>query len=191
MYTARLLDNINRQIKLTTEETSFFGSLVKVKELSPGEFLLKEGEVCRYISYVLEGSLKTYQTDDLGREHITDFLVEDWWADDLYSFLTGTASTYSIRAIEPTRVARLSNKDLETLYKEVPTFERYFRILFQNAYIAQKKQLNAMLSATAAERYKSFLQNKPYALRRFHQKDIASYLGVTPQFLSTLKRKMH
>lgn len=151
---------------------------------------MREGEVCRYETFVTKGCLITYYLDNNGSEHIIDFSVEEWWAEDLYSFLTQTASRFYIKAIEDTDILQISKNNLEILYQEIPKFERFFRILFQNAFIAQREQINSMLSVPAEERYLSFLKKKPYAEKRFSQKDIASYLGITPQFLSTLKKKI-
>jgi len=186
-----LISNILRHISLTAEEIEFFISLLKLKSLANGEFLLHEGDVCRYESFVVKGCLKNYYQDENGFEHIIDFLIEEWWADDLYSLLTQTASKSNIKAIEDTDVLQISKTDLELLYQKIPKFERFFRILFQNAYITQREQINLALSASARERYLLFLKKKPYAEKRFSQKDIASYLGVTPQFLSTLKKKLN
>ena len=185
-----LLSNISKHISLTAEETEFFMSLLNSKSLKRGEFLLREGEVCRYESFINKGCLKSYYMDENVDEHIVDFLIEEWWADDLYSFFTGTASASNIKAIEKTELIQISKNNLELLFQKVPKFERFFRILFQNAYIAQKSQINQILSFPAEERYLLFLKHKPYAEKRFSQKDIAAYLGVTPQFLSTLKKKM-
>jgi CRP-like cAMP-binding protein len=185
-----LLSNLSRHISLTPEEIEFFTSLLNSKSLQTGEFLLHEGEVCKYESFITKGCLKTYYVDENGVDHIVDFLVEEWWADDLYSFFTGTASTSNIQAIENTDVLQISKSNLELLYQKIPKFERFFRILFQNAYISQKTQINLMLSASAEERYVLFVKQKPYAEKRFSQKDIASYLGITPQFLSAMKKKM-
>ena len=185
-----LLSNISKHISLTREETEFFASLLDSKSLEPGAFLLREGNICRYETFITKGCLKTYYLDENGVEHIIDFLIEEWWADDLYSFFKGTASKWNIKAIENTDVIRISKINLEQLYQKIPKFERFFRILFQNAYISQRDQINSILSAPAEERYLSFLKQKPYAEKRFSQKDIASYLGITPQFLSTLKKKI-
>jgi len=185
-----LLSNISKHISLTTEEIEFFIPLLNSKSLETGTFLLREGDVCKYETFITKGCLKTYYTDENGDEHIVDFLVEEWWADDLYSFFTGKSSKSNIKAIENTDVLQIGKSNLELLYQKVPKFERFFRILFQNAYIAQKHQINSMLSAPAEERYLLFIKNKPYAQKRFSQKDIASYLGITPQFLSALKKKI-
>ena len=185
-----LISNISRHISLTQDEATFFTSLLQSRFLKAGEFLLREGDVCRYETFVTQGCLKTYYQDDNGFEHILDFSIEQWWADDLYSLLTQTASRSNIKAIEDTQVLQISKNDLELLYQTVPKFERFFRIVFQNAFIAQRQQINLSLSASAEDRYILFLQQKPYASKRFSQKDIASYLGITPQFLSVLKKKI-
>jgi CRP-like cAMP-binding protein len=185
-----LISSISRRISLTGEEIEFFTSLLKSKSLTSGEYLLREEDVCKYESFIVKGCLKTYYQDENGFEHIIDFSIEEWWADDLYSFLTQTASKSNIRAIEDTDILQIGKTDLELIYQKIPKFERFFRILFQNAYIAQREQINLALSASAEERYLLFLKNKPYAEKRFSQKDIASYLGITPQFLSTLKKKL-
>ena len=185
-----LISSISKHISLTPEEIEFFTSLLRSRSLANGEFLLREGDVCKYESFVTRGCLKTYYLDENGLEHIIDFSIEEWWADDLYSLLTQTASKSNIKAIEDTEILQISKTDLELLYKKVPKFERFFRILFQNAFITQREQINQALSASAEERYLLFLKKKPYAEKRFSQKDIASYLGITPQFLSTLKKKL-
>jgi len=185
-----LLSNLSKHISLNTEEIEFFTSLLKAKSLAKREFLLREGEICRYDSFVTKGCLASYSQGENGVEHIIDFLIEEWWANDLYSFLTQTRSQSYIKALEDTEVLQISKNSLELLYKEIPKFERFFRILFQNAYIAQREQIDSTLTHTAEERYRLFLRKKPYAEKRFSQKDIASYLGVTPQFLSALKKKI-
>jgi CRP-like cAMP-binding protein len=185
-----LISSISRHISLTKEEIELFTSLLKSKSLESGEFLLREGDICKYESFVVKGCLKTYYQDENGLEHIIDFSIEEWWADDLYSLLTQTPAKSTIKAIEETDILQISKTDLELLYQKVPRFERFFRILFQNAYITQREQINLALSASAEERYLLFIKKKPYAEKRFSQKDIASYLGVTPQFFSSMKKKL-
>jgi CRP-like cAMP-binding protein len=187
----RLLSSLSRHISLNTEETAFFTSLLTARSLKAGEFLLREGEVCKYESFIVTGCLKSYYTDENGTEHIVDFLVEEWWADDLYSFFTGKPASSNIKAIEDSELLQISKPNLKILYQKIPGFERFFRILFQNAYISQKEQINGMLSTDAEDRYRAFLEKKPYAEARFSQKDIASYLGITPQFLSTMKKRLN
>jgi CRP-like cAMP-binding protein len=190
MNTDLLLANISRHISLTPEEADLFTNRLQARSLKAGDFLLREGEICRHETFVTKGCLKTYYQDKDGFEHIMDFSIEEWWADDLYSFFTQTASRSHIRALEDTDVLQISKGELEILYQKIPKLERFFRVLFQNAYITQRERINLTLSMQAEERYRLFIQRKPYAEKRFSQKDIASYLGITPQFLSVLKKKM-
>lgn len=185
-----LLTSLSKHILLTDKEKDFFCSLLNTRFLSKNSFLLREGDVCRNVSFITKGCLKTYHLDDKGVEHITDFSIEEWWAEDLYSFFTETGSRTTIKAIEDTDIIQISKTNLELLYQEVPKFERFFRILFQNAYIAHRDQIQSMLSDDAEQRYIRFIKKKPYALVRFSQQDIASYLGITPQFLSAMKKKI-
>jgi CRP-like cAMP-binding protein len=182
------LFHINKHVSLNEEEQQELISLTHIKKVNRNEYLLREGEVSRCISFVLEGCLKIYHANIDGQEHIIDFCIEEWWADDLHSLLTQLPSTYYIKAIENTLLVQISKQKLEVLYTKIPKLERFFRILFQNAYIAQREQINQTISRSAKERYLLFLQKKPYAIHRFSQKDIASYLGVTPQFFSALKK---
>ena len=184
-----LYAHLSKNISLTREEFAVFVSLLKPVTLKKGAFLIREGDVCKYETFVTKGCLKAYYEDEKGAHHILDFLIEGWWADDLYSFFTETPSKSTIEALEDTDVLQISKHDLEALYEKIPKFERFFRLLFQRAYIAQREQINMILSIPAKERYLQFLKNKPYAEKRFPQKDIASYLGITPQFLSSLKKK--
>ncbi len=184
-----LISNISKHISLTAEETTFFISLLQSRSLKTGEFLLREGEVCKYETFVIQGCLRSYYQDENGFEHTMDFSIEDWWSEDLYSFLTQTPSRSNIIAGENTDVLQISKFNLEILYQKIPKFERFFRLCFQNAYISQRERINLILSAPAEERYLLFSKKYPYSQKRFSQKEIASYLGITPQFLSSLKKK--
>ena len=182
-----LIVNISKHISLTAEEIEFFTSLLKIKSLANGEFLLREGDICKYESFVIKGCVKTYYIGEDGLEHIIDFSIEEWWADDLYSLLTQTPSKTTIKAIEDTEVLQISKPDLELLYQKVPKFERFFRIIMQNAYIREQLRVIQTLSLSAEERYRIFLDKYPQVAKLVTQKQIASYLGITPEFLSMIR----
>jgi len=184
-----IIKNISKYITLTEKETEIFTSLLKYKAIKRKEFLLREDEVCRHETFVTQGCLRTYYVDQNGMEHVLGFSIEDWWAEDLYSFLTNKPARLCIEALEDTEVLQIEKINLEKLYEEVPKFERFFRLSFQNAYIAQQERITFNLSSTAEERYLSFKNKYPYCEQRFPQKQIASYLGITPEFLSTLRKK--
>lgn len=184
-----ILKNIGRYINLDNIEVDFFISLLQSKTIKKKEFLLHADEICRHESFVTNGCLRTYTIDNNGFEHIGQFAIEDWWTGDLLSFLTQTPATFFIDALEDTEVLQISKHNLETLYERVPKFERFFRILFQNSLVTQIQRVNQNISNTAEERYVNFIKKYPQQEQRIPQKYIASYLGITPEFLSVLRRK--
>lgn len=185
-----LLHNIARHIQLTPREEHFFISLLRVRRLKKKEFLLRAGEVCRHEGFVLEGCLRNYYLDDKGAEHILQFSVEDWWTSDLYSLLTQSPATQYIDALEDSVVALLEKDDLERLYREVPAFERFFRIMLQNAFVAQQQRILQNIGSTGEERYLAFRKKYPALEQRLPQHQIAAYLGITPEFLSKIRGKL-
>jgi CRP-like cAMP-binding protein len=185
-----ILNNIARHISLEPAEIAFFTSLLRGKTLARKQSLLRKGDVCRYTNFVTRGCLRIYQLDSNGLEHIALFAAEDWWVADLYSFLTQSPATHFIDALEDTQLWQIEKSDIERLYREVPKFERFFRIMHQNAFIAQQERIMQNISATAEERYRQFRERYPQLERRVPQKQIAAYLGITPEFLSMLRRKL-
>ena len=188
MHETAILTNLAKHIELDAAEANAFCSLLQVKTLRRKEVLLREGEVSRHQTYVVSGCLRTYSIDDNGREHIVMFGPEDWWAGDMYSFLTEKPATYTIDALETTTVIQLSKKDIDSLYISIPKFERFFRMLFQNAFVIHQNRVAGNLSRKAEDRYKQFTQTYPGLEQRIAGKYIASYLGVTPEFYSGMKK---
>ncbi len=190
MDTKLILQHVSRHIQLDNAEKDFFVSLLHTKTLKRKEFLLRQGNICKTENFIIKGCLRTYTIDDNGFEHILMFGVEDWWVGDLYSFLTQSPATYFIDALEETEVLQISKDNLDKLYNRVPKFERFFRIMLQNAFIAQQQRIHQNLSFSAEERYLNFLTKHPHLEQRLTQKQVASYLGITPVFLSMLRKKM-
>lgn len=182
-----ILKNISRFITLTPEEEQYFNSLLKVKRVRKKQYLLQEGDICRYDYFVNKGCLRTYTIDEKGQEHILQFAIEDWWIGDMYSFLTQTPARYNIDALEDSELLCLERNALEELYVKVPKFERFFRHLLQNAFIAMQERINISLTKTADERYCTFIENYPLMEKRLPLKQIASYLGITPESLSRIR----
>jgi CRP-like cAMP-binding protein len=151
--------------------------------------LLQQGEVSRSETFVTEGCLRAYYVNDKGEEHIAQFAVEDWWIGDLYSFLTNTPSTLHIEALEACELLQIDRPGLEDLYLKVPKLERFFRIIIQNAFIASQNRVLSSMSKTADERYQDFIRKYPNIEQRVSQYQVAAYLGVTPEFLSRIRKK--
>jgi CRP-like cAMP-binding protein len=190
MKTDLIIQNISRHIHLDKTETDFFISLLETKKLKRKEFLLQQGNICKTENFIVKGCLRTYTIDDNGIEHIIMFGIEDWWVGDLYSFLTQKPATYFIDALEETEILQISKGNLDKLYERVPKFERFFRLILQNAFITQQQRINQNLSYTAEQRYLDFIKKYPQLEQRLSQKQVSAYLGITPVFLSMLRRKL-
>jgi len=183
-----VVKNLRRHIEPTPEETDVFLSLAVSRTVKRKESLLKEGHVARHQFFVIEGCLRTYTIDPAGKEHVLMFAPEDWWCSgDLYSFLSGQKSVNHLEALEPSTVLQISKDSLDILYQRAPKFERFFRILFQNAFVFHQNRISANLSQPAEGRYELFTKTYPALENRIPQKYIASYIGVTPEFFSQMK----
>ncbi len=190
MDTDLISRNISRHIQLDQTETDFFISLLHTKKLKRKEFLLQQGDICKTENFIVKGCMRTYTIDENGFEHIVMFGIEDWWVGDLYSFLTQSPAAYFIDALEDTEILQITKSDLDKLYDRVPKFERFFRLILQNAFIAQQQRINQNLSFTAEQRYLSFITQHPDLEQRLSQKQVSAYLGITPVFLSMLRKKL-
>ena len=190
MNTDLILNNINRHIQLDKKETDFFKSILQIKKLKRKEFLLKPGEISRTENFINKGCLRAYTVDDNGFEHILMFAIEDWWTGDLNSFLNQSPATYFVEALEVTEVIQYTKENLDKLLIEVPKFERFYRIMLQKSLIALHQRISQNLSLTAEERYLNFIKKYPHLLERLNQKQIAAYLGITPIFLSMLRKRL-
>jgi CRP-like cAMP-binding protein len=189
MDTDLILQSISKHIQLDEAETDYFLSLLQVKKLKRKEFLLKQGDISKTENFIVKGCLRTYTIDNNGNEHILMFGIEGWWVGDLYSFLTQNPTNYFIDALEDCDILQISKTNLDNLYEKVPKFDRFFRIILQNAFITQQNRINQNLSFTAEQRYHEFLKKYPHLEQRISQKQIAAYLGITPVFLSMLRKK--
>lgn len=190
MQTDLILKNVARHISLDDDEISFFLSLLESRMLKRRMFYLEAGTVCRESAFVVDGALKGFTVDREGREHILSFAIPDWWISDMYSLLSGKPATLNIQAVADSEILVLSRENQQTLYRSVPKFERFFRILVENALVANQQRLIDNMSATAEERYQNFLQKYPTIPSCVPQHNIASYLGITPEFLSKIRSRM-
>jgi CRP-like cAMP-binding protein len=185
-----LFQNLDEKIKLTEQEKELCRSFFIPKKLRKKQYLLQQGDVCKYIAFVEKGLLRSYKIDDKGHEHITQFAFEGWWISDQLSFLTGQPSEYDIDVLEDSELLLLSRQAEEEMLEKIPKFERYFRILLQNNLIATQKRLVSSLSQTAEERYNELITVCPDTLpQRIPQHMLASFLGVTPETLSRIRKQ--
>jgi len=183
-----ILSNVTRHISLSEEECLYFTSLLEYKEVAKKSHLLKEGETCKSISYVHSGALRAYCIDNNGKESTIMFAVADWWITDMYCFVNQLPAMMYVEAIQGSCIFQLRKDALDQLLNTMPKFERFFRILMQNAYTREQLRVIQSLSLPAEERYDNFILKYPQIAQQVTQKQIASYLGITPEFLSTIRK---
>lgn len=185
-----MLQHIATHIQLDKKEADFAVSLFQSKKIKKKSYLLKQGDICRTENFIVKGCFRVYGIDENGIEHIVMFGIENWWISDLYSFLTQAPADYFIEALEDSEILQITKENLEKLYQKVPKFERFFRIILQNAFVAQQNRIRQNLSSSAEERYLDFIKRYPQVEQRVSQKQVAAYLGITAVFLSMLRRKL-
>ncbi|UKT66009.1 Crp/Fnr family transcriptional regulator [Pedobacter mucosus] len=152
--------------------------------------LLQEGDVCKFYTFVVSGCFKMYAVDQNGVEHNLQFAVENEWIADFQSFYDQKASLLYIEAIEPAKVLQIEHDDLLYLYAHFPIFDRNFRIIIERKFIRLQERILQNISYTADERYYNFQQRYPDLIQRLPGTQIASYLGITSEFLSKIKKKI-
>ncbi len=190
MKHATILEGIHKHISLNQEEKMIFISVLDRVEIANGEFLEKQGKQTQHFMHVESGCLMTYHTDKSGSDHVMQFATSGWWTGDLQSFNRGVPSENSTRALATSSVLLISLQDMSYLLEKVPKFERYFRIIYQNSLITHQQRIIQNFSATAEERYLVFQTKYPTLEQYVPLKYIASYLGITPEFLSKIRRKL-
>ena len=182
--------SFNKRVSLTEEEQETIKQFLTLKKLRKKQYLLQEGDICKFIAFVEKGALREYSVDEKGNEHIIQFALEGWTISDLYSFLTDEPSTYNIDAIEDTDLILISKSAHEELLQKVPKYETYTRLQITGAYIAMQRRLTSIISTTVEDRYTSFITLYPSIVQRVPQHMIASYMGLQPETLSRIRRKI-
>ncbi|MEY5047332.1 MAG: hypothetical protein RLZZ175_691 [Bacteroidota bacterium] len=185
----QILENISKHIQLNEEEEQYFISLLNHKKIKSKTFILEEGDICKHSVFVVNGCFRGFTVDKNGFEHVINFAPQNWWIGDLYSLISQKPCVLNIQAMSDTEALFLSKSDQELLYQKVPKFERFFRIIIENSLVSYQQRLIDNLSLTAEERYKKFCKTYPNLINDIPQKHVASYIGVTPEFLSKMKGK--
>lgn len=190
MNTQALIEYFNRILPLDEKEIVIVKEVFKEKKVKKRQFILQEGEICKHNTYVLEGCFRMYLVDPNGKEHNLQFAIENWWIGDLGSFHSGSPSKLNVEAIENSIILQANKEDQLKLFTDYPKFNQIFRVLAENAMIGLQRRVLQNISSTAEERYIDFLERHPNLFNRISNVQIASYLGVTPEFLSTIRKKI-
>ncbi|GAA5087770.1 Crp/Fnr family transcriptional regulator [Chryseobacterium ginsengisoli] len=185
-----LISHIQKKVDLTEEQKIELQSFFTVKKLRKKQYLLQEGEICKCLSFVSKGLLKSYFVDEKGSEHINMFAFEGWWISDFNSFINQEKAVVNIEAVEGTELLMIDHEDYEKLMLKIPVMDRYFRILYQNSLITKDYRLIVSNGHTAEEKYLQFAQNNPEMIKRIPHNLIASYLGLAPETVSRIRKKI-
>lgn len=188
---AALIQEIKKHIDLTTEDEELITTAFRYKKVRRNQVLVQPPDMAIYEHFVISGCLVQYYLDDNGIQHTLLFAPEGWWTTDLPSFLTGQESKYHIEALEDSELLIISKQLLDKLLVKIPALNNFFRVLYQNAVMAQEERLLNVLSTKVEERYLRFVKKYPQLQNRIPQYLIASYLGVTPEFFSKVKARIH
>lgn len=181
---------LKNYVTLDEDEESILSSFLLFKKYKKREYFLKEGDYCRYQAFVLKGCFRTFYLDYEGREMNLMFSVENWWIGDLASYIVNDPSKLNIEALEDSEIFAIEKIHLDLLFQKVPKMERFFRILFQNALISSQNRIMNNLTLNAKDNYLSFVSKYPQLEQRIPQYHIASYLGITPEFLSQIRKSI-
>ena len=179
-----------RSVPLTDEQFDFIKSQFTPRIVKKYEILVRAGEVAKFGIFVASGCLRTYTIDDKGKEHILQFSVENWWTGDLNSYVTSTPTIYNIDALEGSEVLLFSDIALQKVMTYVPAMAEHYQSGLQKSASAKNQRIVSALSATAEERYDSFLKTYPTIAQRVPQHMIASYLGISPETLSRIRKQL-
>lgn len=185
-----LLDYINRLVQLDQAEEEKLCQLISYRKLLKGQYFLQQGDVCKFSGFIVSGCTKTFFVDEEGQEHVVMFSVEDWWTSDMGSYISQKPADFNVQCLENTTLIQISYENQEVMLREIPKLERFFRLIIERAFVSSQKRIVRNLSMTAKDRYLHFRSLYPKVEQRIPQYLIASYLGITKEFLSKIKGQL-
>lgn len=190
MNAAPLITYMDNYIDLNDNEIQYLLSNINYRTYLKDQYLVQQGNICKTASFIVSGCTKTFSVDKEGQEHIIMFSIEDWWSSDLGSFISQTPADFNVKCLEKTNLFEFSYDTMEDLYIKIPKMERFFRKIVEKAFVASQKRIVHNFSLSAAERYLLFKKTYPEIEQRVPQYLIASYLGITKEFLSKIKSQL-
>jgi CRP-like cAMP-binding protein len=185
-----ILQNIAKHIALTPREELLFLSKIETHHFKAKSILLNSGQICTHSCFVNYGILRSFNINDNIVEYVLNFACEGYWIGDMYSLISQKPGNLFIEVLEDAEIVMLSKQNQELLYTEIPKLERFFRILTENSLVANQERLMDNLSLPAEERFEKFCKRYPSLIQKVPQKQIASYIGVTPEFFSKMKSRL-
>ncbi|WGK64848.1 Crp/Fnr family transcriptional regulator [Croceiramulus getboli] len=187
---APLLQNIAKYVSLSAEEELRLSSIIRSTRIKKRQFIDQPGYVCNYRNYVVQGAFRSFFIDADGKEHTVQIAIEDWFVSDFYSYITQTPATLYVEALEDSTLLQMTYADIEGLCQQIHPLSEYFRLSTERAFAFSRKRALSNLSMTAEEKYLELLDRYPNIVQRVPQKIVASYLGMTPEFLSKIRKEL-
>lgn len=187
---ATLISYIRHYITLSKNEEEYLRSKLLYRNYLKGQYVAQQGDICRFESFIIQGCVNVFYLDPNGQKHVILLGVENWWIGDLGSFINRNPADYNIQCLEDCELVQFTRESLEDLYHKIPPLERFFRLIIQNAFIASQKRLVNNHCMSAKERYRQFRTSYPELNQRVPQYLVASYLGITKEFLSKIKSQL-
>lgn len=178
----------NRYVEFSDVEIDEVFSKLTPKTFQKKDYILKEGKICTSKFFIISGLVRSFYIDNKGNEKITQFAIENWWVTNMESFIKNTPSDISIQALEKTEILIIDKEELERLFFSIPKLERLFRIITENMLIAVQRKNDIYLQMKSKNRYDDLVKNFPDFIQRVPQYMIASYLEITPEYLSELRK---
>jgi CRP-like cAMP-binding protein len=186
----KLVESVSQKITLSAEDLETLKPFFIPKKVRKRQYILNAGDVCQYITFVESGLLRSFTVDNEGHEHVVQFASEGWWISDVGSFVSRKDALYNIEALEDSELLHLTPEAMDDLLLQLPVMERFFRILMQNNIISLQRRVIAYMSLSAEEKYLKLMEVAPDIMNRASQQHIASYLSVTPETLSRIRKKV-
>tara|TARA_B100001059_G_scaffold225445_1_gene252662 strand:+ start:1034 stop:1615 length:582 start_codon:yes stop_codon:yes gene_type:complete len=190
MHYSSFLNYINNYIDLTEKEIAFLRSNTNYKKYLKGHYIVQQGAVCKHTNFIISGCTKNFYVDQQGQEHIVTFAIENWWSADLSSFITQTPSDFNVKCIEATEVIQFTYQNQDEIFQNIPKMETLFRKLLEKALVSSQKRIVNNFSLSAKDQYLYFKKQFSTIEQRVPQYMVASYLGITKEFLSKIKTEL-
>ncbi|MBL4676832.1 MAG: Crp/Fnr family transcriptional regulator [Mucilaginibacter sp.] len=175
-------------LSVSEEESSLIASKFSVKKLLRKQYLLQEGDICKQMAFVVKGAARMFSIDEKGHEHILRFGVEGWWLGDYESYMLQVPTKFHIEMLEESELLVSSKDNFQALVDTVPAVAEMIKVIDKQNFIVTQKRIHAAISLTAEERFENLMEVYPSFLQRFSQSMIASYLGITPETLSRVRK---